>query len=245
VADGARAPWITVLTGAGLSTGSGIPDFRGPNGVWTLDPDAEKLLDHDWYVSDLAVRRRTWQMWRESPVWSAEPSAAHASLVELERAGALRAICTQNFDGLHQRAGSSPGVVLELHGSLPGSHCMDCGARQPTVELLARLDVEPDPRCAVCGGLMAVDVVMFGEALPREVLDAAVEAAAACSVFVAVGSTLTVQPAASLTRVAARAGARVIIVNAEPTPYDHLADEVDRHPIEQALPALVRRLFAG
>ncbi len=244
-ADGARDPWITVLTGAGMSTGSGIPDFRGPSGMWTLDPESEKLLDHDWYVNDRDVRRRTWQMWRESPVWSAEPSAAHASLVELERAGALRAICTQNFDGLHQRAGSTPGLVLELHGTVTGSHCMSCGAGKPTAELLAVLDIEPDPHCARCGGLMAADIVMFSEPLRRDVLDAAVEAAASCHVFVAVGSTLTVQPAASLTRVAAQAGARVIIVNAEPTPYDHLADEVDRQPIEQVLPALVRRLLAG
>ena len=244
-AGGAGDPWITVFTGAGISTGSGIPDFRGPAGVWTLDPESEKLLDHDWYVNDADVRRRTWQMWRESPVWSAEPSAAHASLVELEWAGALRGICTQNFDGLHQRAGSSRGLVLELHGSLTGSHCMACGARRPTADLLVRLEVDPDPHCVACGGLMAADVVMFGESLPGAVLDAAVEAASSCDVFVAVGSTLTVQPAASLTGVAARAGARVIIINAEPTLYDRLADEVDRRPIEQALPALVRRLLAG
>src|SRR5450830_1090633 len=184
-------------------------------------------------------------MWRESPVWSAEPSAAHASMVELERVGALRAICTQDLDGLQQRSGSSRSLGRELHGSLTGSHCMAGGARRPTADLLVRLDVDPDPHCVACGALMAADVVMFGESLPGAVLDAAVEASSSCDVFVAVGSTLTVQPAASLTGVAARAGARVIIINAEPTPYDRMADEVGRRPIEQALPALVRRLLAG
>ncbi|RYV50806.1 SIR2 family NAD-dependent protein deacylase [Pengzhenrongella frigida] len=239
-----NAPVVTVLAGAGISTGSGIPDFRGPDGVWTRDPAAAQLLEHSRYVTDAAIRRRTWQMWRDSPVWRAEPTPAHASLVDLERAGALRAICTQNFDGLHQRAGSSVGKVLELHGSLTGSRCLRCGAAEPTAGILARLDAEPDPHCTGCGGLLATDVVMFGEPLPSAVFDAAIEAAAGCDVFVVIGSTLTVQPVASLTTVAAEAGARVVIVNAEPTPYDHLADRVERRPIQEALPALVRELLA-
>ena len=234
-----------MLTGAGISTGSGIPDFRGPDGVWTHDPDASRLLDHRWYTTRSDIRRRTWQMWRQTPVWRAEPTPAHRALVDLERAGALRAICTQNFDGLHQRAGSSGAKVLELHGSLPGSRCLSCGAAEPTTEIIARLDADPDPHCAGCGGVLATDVVMFGEALPAGVLTAAVEASAGCEVFVAVGSTLTVEPAASLTGVAAESGARVIIVNADPTPYDRLAVQVDRRPIEQALPELVRTLLAG
>jgi NAD-dependent deacetylase len=243
--DTVRAPWITILAGAGISTGSGIPDFRGPDGVWTRDPEAAHLLDLDLYVRKPEIRRRTWQMWRDSPVWRAEPTTAHTCLVELERAGALRAIGTQNFDGLHQRAGSAPGKVLELHGSLTGSRCLSCGAPRPTADILAELAVVPDPRCALCDGVMATDVVMFGEALPGAAFNAAIDAAAACDVFVAVGSTLTVQPVASLTRVAADAGARVIIVNAEATAYDHLADRVDRRPIEAALPALVRELLTG
>jgi len=243
--ENARTPWVTVLTGAGISTGSGIPDFRGPNGVWTRDPLAARLLDHGWYLADPATRRRTWQMWRDSPVWWAEPTPAHRSLVDLEHAGALQAICTQNFDGLHQRAGTSGQKVLELHGSLTGSRCLTCGAAEPTADILARLDTDTDPHCARCGGPLATDVVMFGEPLPGRVLDAAVDAATACEVFVAVGSTLTVQPAASLTQVAAEAGARVVIVNAEPTPYDRLADQVDRRPIQEALPELVRELLTG
>jgi len=235
---------VTILAGAGISTGSGIPDFRGPDGVWTRDPAAAQLLEHSLYVVDADIRRRTWEMWRDSPVWRAEPTAAHRSLVDLERAGALRAICTQNFDGLHQRAGSAPGRVLELHGSLTGSRCLSCGRTEPTAGILARLDADPDPHCASCGGLLATDVVMFGEALPGGVFDAAIDAAASCDVFVVVGSTLTVQPVASLTTVAAEAGARVVIVNAEPTPYDHLAERVERRPIQDALPDLVRELLA-
>lgn len=239
-----RTPSVTVLAGAGISTGSGIPDFRGPDGVWTLDPEAAQLLEHHRYVTEAGIRRRTWQMWRDSPVWHAEPTAAHRSLVDLERAGSLRAICTQNFDGLHQRAGSSSAMVLELHGSLSGSRCLTCGKTEPTAAIVARLDADPDPHCAHCAGLLATDVVMFGEPLPAAAFNAAIDASGACDVFVVVGSTLTVQPVASLTTVAAEAGARVIIVNAEPTPYDHLAERVVREPIQEALPALVRELLA-
>jgi len=239
-----RSPRVTVLTGAGISTGSGIPDFRGPDGVWTRDPDAARLLDHRWYVRDAAIRRRTWQMWRDTPVWQAKPTRAHRSLVDLERGGHLLAISTQNFDGLHQLAGSAPALVLELHGNLPGAHCLTCGATEPTATILARLDSDPDPHCAVCDGVLAVDVVMFGEALPEGVLEASARAAAACDVFVAVGSTLTVEPAASLTAVAADAGARVVVINAEPTPYDRLASTVDRRPIDVALPELVSTLLS-
>ena len=236
---------MTVLTGAGISTGSGIPDFRGPNGMWTRDPQSARLLDHRCYVADPDIRERTWRMWHDSPVWRAQPTAAHRALVDLERAGALRALCTQNFDGLHQRAGSAPENVLELHGSLPGSRCLTCGAGEPTARILARLDTDPDPHCPHCGGVLATDVVMFGEALPDGVLDAAARAAAGCEVFVAIGSTLTVEPAASLTAVAAEAGALVVVLNAEPTPYDWCADRVDRRPIDEALPALVRELLAS
>lgn len=212
--------------------------------MWTRDPEAVQLLEYSRYVTDPGIRRRTWQMWRDSPVWQAEPTPAHVSLVELERAGALRAICTQNFDGLHQRAGSSSTSVLELHGSLTGSRCLRCGAAEPTAAILARLEVDPDPHCTRCGGLLATDVVMFEEPLPAAAFEAAIDAAGACDVFVVVGSTLTVQPVASLTAVAAEAGARVIIVNDEPTPYDHLADRVERRPIQEALPALVHELLA-
>jgi NAD-dependent deacetylase len=239
-----RAGGIAVLRGAGISTGSGIPDFRGPQGVWTRDPDAARLLDWDAYRVDVGVRVAAWRMWRDHPVWDARPTAAHRALADLERAGLLAGVATQNFDGLHQAAGCSAGLVHELHGSLPGSTCRDCGAAEPTAAVLARLEAEPDPRCRRCGGLLATDVVMFGEALPRDALDAAVEAASTCEQMWAIGTTLTVQPAASLVLVAARAGARVVIVNAEPTPYDRLADEVVRTPIDEAVPGMVARVLA-
>lgn len=236
---------VVVLTGAGVSTGSGIPDFRGPQGVWTRDPGAMRLLDWSAYREDPEVRTAAWAMWRDHPVWHAEPSPAHLALVDLERAGLLRAVCTQNFDGLHQRAGQAPALVHELHGSLPGSTCRDCGAREVTADVLARLDTEPDPRCRVCAGVLATDVVMFGEVLPSDVLGACVRAAEDCDLFVAIGTTLTVQPAAALTAVAADAGASVVIVNAAPTPYDRLADAVVREPIDDAVPALVAELVGA
>ncbi len=234
---------VTVLTGAGISTGSGIPDFRGPRGMWTRDPASMRLLDWSAYRRDPDVRAAAWAMWRDLPVWRAEPTPAHRALVDLERGGLLRAVCTQNFDGLHQLAGQDPALVHELHGSLTGSTCRSCGAAERTADVLARLDDEPDPRCRACGGLLATDVVMFGERLPPDVLDASVRAAQSCAVFVAIGTTLTVQPAAALTAVAADAGARVVIVNADPTPYDRLADVIVRDPIDQAVPALVRELL--
>ncbi|MBO0899172.1 Sir2 family NAD-dependent protein deacetylase [Cellulomonas sp. zg-ZUI222] len=240
----ADAPTVTVLTGAGISTASGIPDFRGPQGVWTRDPHAADLLELDLYVRDPAVRERGWRMWAEHPAWHAHPTAAHRALVELERAGALLATLTQNFDGLHQAAGADPERVVELHGSLATTSCLRCGTTWPTREVLARLPAEPDPACTVCGGVLKPDVVYFGERLPEDALERAVAAATDAVTFVAIGTTLTVQPVASLAAVAVDAGARLVVVNAEPTPYDHLADEVVRDPIDEAVPALVADLLA-
>lgn len=235
---------VTVLTGAGISTGSGIPDFRGPDGTWTRHPDQVELLDLGRYVADPDVRRRGWRMWREHPAWTARPAAGHLALVELERAGRLQAVLTQNFDGLHQLAGLDDHDVVELHGTLRTTSCLVCGARQPTTDVLARLAAEPDPPCAACGGILKPDVVYFGERLPDRPLERAIAAAQDGDVFLAVGSTLTVQPVASLAGLAAEVGAEVVIVNAEPTAYDHVADRVVREPIEQALPALVAELLA-
>jgi NAD-dependent deacetylase len=235
---------VTVLTGAGISTAAGIPDFRGPQGTWTRHPDQVELLEIGRYVADPDVRRRGWAAWRDHPVLTAQPAAGHHALVDLERAGRLQALLTQNFDGLHQAAGSDPGQVLELHGTLRTTSCLACAARQPTADVLARLDAEPDPPCRVCGGVLKPDVVYFGERLPERPLERAIAAAQDGDVFVAVGTTLTVEPVASLAGLAAESGAEVVIVNAEPTPYDRLADRVVREPIEQALPALVAELLA-
>uniref|UniRef100_UPI0013DEEFFF SIR2 family NAD-dependent protein deacylase n=1 Tax=Modestobacter sp. KNN46-3 TaxID=2711218 RepID=UPI0013DEEFFF len=226
-----------VLTGAGISTDSGIPDYRGPNGVWTRDPDAEKLVTLSYYVADPEIRRRAWLMRRDTAP-DARPNAGHAALVELERQGRLRALLTQNVDGLHTDAGSSG--VLELHGTVREVECLACGARTPMTAALARVDAgEPDPACADCGGVLKSATISFGQALDADVLDAAAQAAADCDVFLAVGTSLGVHPAAGLVEVAAASGARVVIVNAEPTPYDGLADLVVREPIGEALPRLL------
>jgi NAD-dependent deacetylase len=231
---------ITVLTGAGVSTDSGIPDFRGPQGVWTRDPEAEKLSTLQYYVADPEIRRRAWQERRNHPAWTAEPNAAHAALVDLERQGRLRALLTQNIDGLHQRAGSSPDAVLELHGTVHEVACLTCGERTPMREVLDRVDAgAADPSCLSCGGILKSATISFGQALDADVIEAAAEAACDCDVFLAVGTSLTVHPAAGLTDLAAAHGARVVVVNAQPTPYDGVADLVVREPVGTALPALL------
>jgi NAD-dependent deacetylase len=227
---------ICVLTGAGISTDSGIPDYRGPNGVWTRDPDAEKLVTFSYYVRDPEIRRKAWLMRRDTAP-DARPNPGHAALVGLQRQGRLRALLTQNVDGLHQEAGSTG--VLELHGTVREVECLSCGARTPMTEALARVDAgEPDPACRDCGGILKSATISFGQLLDAEVLDAAAQAAADCDVFLAVGTSLGVHPAAGLVEVAAARGARVVIVNAEPTPYDGLADLVVREPISEVLPRL-------
>lgn len=234
-----------MLTGAGISTDSGIRDFRGPNGVWTLDPAAEKLFTIQNYLADPAIRRRSWLARRENPAWSAEPNAGHQALVELERRGALGSLITQNIDRLHQKAGSSPDRVIEVHGNMVDAVCWDCGARSTTAEALARLDAgEDDPACLECGGILKTATIMFGQNLVPEVIEAAAHAARDCDVFVAVGTTLQVHPAAGLCDVAVRNGAELIIVNRDPTPYDRLAARVIREPISESLPALVDELTA-
>ena len=231
---------ICVLTGAGISTDSGIPDYRGPQGVWTRDPDAEKLVTLAYYLADPDIRRRSWLMRRDLQAAAVRPNAGHEALVGLERRGRLRALLTQNIDGLHQAAGSSPGQVLELHGTVHEVECTDCEDRTSMAAALDRVAAgEADPACAVCGGVLKSATVYFGQALDADVIDAAVAAAADCDVFLAVGTSLGVHPAAGLVEVAAAHGARVVIVNAEPTPYDGLADLVVRTPISEALPRLL------
>ncbi|MGY1616921.1 SIR2 family NAD-dependent protein deacylase [Geodermatophilus sp. SYSU D00691] len=231
---------ITVLTGAGISTDSGIPDFRGPQGVWTRDPEAEKLSTLQYYVADPDIRHRAWRERLRHPAWSAEPNSGHAALVALERQGRLRALLTQNIDGLHQKAGSSPARVLELHGTVHEVACLSCGDRTSMRSALDRVEGgEPDPACLVCGGILKSATISFGQALDAAVIEAAARAAGDCDVFLTVGTSLTVHPAAGLTEVAAASGARVVVVNAQPTPYDDRASLVVREPIGTALPRLL------
>jgi NAD-dependent deacetylase len=235
-----EAGCVTVLTGAGISTESGIPDFRGPQGVWTKDPAAQALFTIDRYLADPAIRARAWQERVHHPAWTAEPGPGHRALVALERAERLRAIATQNIDGLHQAAGSSDESVLELHGTLHRVVCLACGLLTPTPEVLARVHAgEPDPACLRCGGIQKSATVSFGQSLDPVVLGAAVEAARDCDIFLAVGSSLQVMPAAGLCDVAVEHGARLAIVNAEETPFDRVAAAVVRERIGIALPAIV------
>ncbi|WP_406005943.1 NAD-dependent deacetylase [Streptomyces sp. NBC_00637] len=236
-------PLVAILSGAGVSTDSGIPDYRGPNGVWREDPEAEKLVTYEYYMGDPEIRRRSWRMRRRHRALTAEPNAAHRAVVELERSGVPVRVITQNVDGLHQRAGLPVRKVLELHGTVRGVVCTRCHARGPMEDALARVDAgEEDPACLTCGGILKSATVMFGERLDPVVLGEAVAITKACQVFVAVGTSLRVQPAAGLAGVAADHGARLVIVNAEPTPYDEIADEVVREPIGTALPKLLREL---
>jgi len=236
----ATASSITVLTGAGISTDSGIPDFRGPNGVWTRNPSAQRMVTLQSYVEDPAVRALAWRNRREHPAWTARPNAGHRALVALERAGKLRAIVTQNIDELHQRAGSDPARVIEVHGSIFGVECLGCGRRSAMAEALQRVEAgEEDPACLGCGGIQKSATISFGQQLRPAVLQAACRAASDCELFLAVGSSLSVQPAAALCEVAVGAGARLVVVNAEPTPYDPLAAAVLRRPIGEVLPRLV------
>ena len=241
---GARA--VTVLTGAGISTDSGIPDFRGPQGLWTKNPGAEKLSTYQAYVSDPAVRRRSWRARRDHPAWRAEPNRAHVALAGLARSGLVTSVITQNIDGLHQKAGTPADRVIELHGTMFSVVCVSCGDRSPMAGAVARVEAgEDDPPCPRCGGILKSATVMFGQALDPGVLARAGQAAAACDVFLAVGSTLTVEPAASLCAVAAATGAALVIVNRDATPYDGLAAEVIREPIGTAIPRIAAQLMRG
>jgi NAD-dependent deacetylase len=236
----AKAQRVVALTGAGISTDSGIPDFRGPQGVWTKNPKAEKLSDIRHYMADPEVRRLSWQSRLENPAWSARPNAGHHALVELERRGKLHALITQNIDELHQQAGNSPEKVIEVHGTMRKVTCMSCGERAPMEKALARVRAgEADPPCRTCGGILKSATISFGQALVPEVIDRAMQASGEAEVLLAVGTSLQVYPIAGAVPLAKRAGARVVIVNAEPTPFDDLADAVFNDSISAVLPKLV------
>jgi len=230
---------IVALTGAGISTESGIPDFRGPGGVWTKDPKAERLSNIHHYMSDPEVRKLAWQARLNSPAWQAEPNAGHRALAALERDGKLHALITQNIDGLHQQAGNSAARVIEVHGTMRDVMCMSCGRRGPMQPVLDRLrSGEDDPPCERCGGILKSATVSFGQPLVPEVIERAMRVAQDADLLLAIGSSLQVYPAAGLVPLAKEAGARVVIVNAAPTPFDQLADVVLREPIGRVLPTI-------
>ena len=231
---------VTVVTGAGISTDSGIPDFRGPNGLWTKNPAAEKSATLQHYLADPAVRRFAWQNRLHSPAWDAQPNSGHRAIVELQRRGTLQAVVTQNVDELHQRAGIEPTKVIEVHGTMWWTRCWGCSDRRPMRDALDRVAAgEDDPPCLRCGGILKSDTISFGQSLVPDVIDAAMVAAERCDLLLAAGSTLSVYPAANVVPRAKTAGARVIIVNGDPTNMDRFADAVLIGRLGDLLPQLL------
>ena len=227
------------LTGAGVSTESGIPDFRGPDGIWTRDPKSERLSNIGYYIANPEIRRESWRRRLDHPAWGATPNAAHRALATLEAAGRLQLLVTQNIDGLHLAAGSSAERLVEIHGTIRETACLGCGDRRPMRETLARVaGGEEDPPCESCGGIMKSATVSFGQNLDPDLLARAEEAAATAELFLAIGTSLTVYPVARLPEIALDAGARLVIINAEPTPLDEVAHAVVRGQAGEILTAL-------
>jgi NAD-dependent deacetylase len=234
---------IVILTGAGISTESGIPDFRGPNGVWTKNPAAEKTATLEHYVNDPEVRKQAWQNRLRSEIWQAQPNAGHRAIADLEQKANVHTLVTQNIDGLHLAAGSSPEKVIEIHGTVHAAKCLQCGWRGPMEETLARVEAgEEDPACLECGGMLKSATISFGENLVQRDLERAQRAAQSTDLFIALGTSLGVYPAAGLPEVALSQGARLVIGNAQETPFDGLASATSRAPLGELLPALVERV---
>ena len=232
---------VVVLTGAGISTESGIPDFRGPHGVWTKNPQAEKLSNIHYYMADADVRKAAWKSRLEHPAWNAKPNAGHLALAALEHRGKLNALITQNIDELHQMAGNSPEKVIEVHGTMRKVICMACGMTAPMQKALDRVRAgEEDPPCRDCGGILKSATISFGQQLEPEVIGRAMRAAMEADVFIAIGTSLQVYPIAGAVELAKDAGAKIVILNAEPTPFDETADTVFREPIGATLPVLLQ-----
>ncbi len=231
---------VVVLTGAGISTESGIPDFRGPQGVWTKDPQAEKLSNIHYYMGDPEVRKAAWQSRLTHPAWNAKPNAGHQALVTLEQRGKLHALITQNIDELHQIAGNSPAKVIEVHGTVRKVVCMDCGITAPMSVALERVRAgETDPHCRDCDGILKSATVSFGQSLVPEVIARALRCAGEADLFLSIGTSLQVYPIAGAVDIARSAGARLVILNAGATPFDSRADQVFREPIGTVLPSLL------
>jgi NAD-dependent deacetylase len=224
------------LTGAGVSAESGIPTFRGAGGLWTRY-DPVKVASIEYFMADPSAY---WSVSKDRGrvALAARPNPGHHALAALEARGRLVAVVTQNTDGLHQDSGSR--TVIEVHGSSRTVQCLDCGNREPRSAVQARLDVEMPPRCGVCGGtFLKPTVVLFGEPLPRAAIQQALALARRADVMLVVGSSLVVYPAAEIPLVATRSGARLIVINAEPTPFDELAAVVIRGKSGEVLPEIV------
>ncbi len=245
IEDAAR---VLVLTGAGISTAAGIPDYRGPNGLWTRDPSAERASRADVYRSDALVRRAAWRRLSDPARAPAIPTRAHFALALAAGRGDLLGIVTQNVDGLHRAAGTPPERLVEIHGRLDRTRCLTCGARGPTDRVVHRVRRgDPDPRCEEtidarpCGGVLSVDIVRFGDALDPADWERAIDWFARADLLLAVGSTLSVRPVAQLADDLARSGRDLVIVNAEPTRLDDVARLVVRGDIDEIVPSLLVR----
>jgi len=235
-----EAERIVVLTGAGISTDSGIPDFRGPQGLWTKNPAAEKTATLQHYLSDPEIRKQAWRNRVDAPYFGAKPNSGHEALVELERRGKLHTLITQNVDGLHLAAGHDPSLIVEVHGNVREVMCMSCDERAPMERALDRVRKgEEDPPCRTCGGILKSATISFGQNLVPDDIMRAEQAALTCDLILAVGTTLAVYPVAGVVPLAKQMGAKVVIVNAEPTAMDDLADAVLQGQIAQILPQLL------
>lgn len=237
-----QASAVAVLTGAGISTDSGIPDFRGPKGVWTKDPEAEKKSHIDVWINDAEHRKDRWQRLASRQIWAeVDPNDGHKALLELERSDKLHTLVTQNVDGLHQEAGSDPAKVVEVHGTTRRVKCLDCGDGAPMQKAIDRiLAGEDDPACRSCGGILKSATISFGQSLEVESLERAQVAAQECDVLLCVGTSLGVFPVANMVPIAKNFGADIVIVNGEPTGFDELASVIVRGSISEVLPAMMR-----
>lgn len=231
---------VVVFTGAGISTDSGIPDFRGPNGLWTKNPLAEKTSTLSYYLGDPEVRKVAWEGRARTFNGTAMPNDGHRAIVAIQNAGKLSAVVTQNVDGLHQLSGVIETNVVEVHGTIRYGHCWDCKDRRPMAEYIARvLAGDPDPHCELCGGIVKSDAILFEQQLVPEVIDRALREAEECDLLLAVGSSLGVSPANGVVPRARNKGAKVVIINGEPTQMDHFADRILLGSITPILQAIV------
>jgi len=233
-----RSNRIVGFTGAGISTESGIPDFRSPKGIWANN----RMIEYGEFCSSRAGRVEYWRqkvaMWPE--MRDAKPNAGHLAFAELERRGKLLAMITQNIDGLHQRAGNSREIVIELHGTTTEAECLSCHDRISMDEAVRRVEAgDLAPECESCGGLLKPATISFGQAMPAEAMNSAIKSCLECEVILTAGSSLVVYPAASLPEIAKQNGAKLIIINRTPTAMDGVADLVLTGEIGQILPKLI------
>ena len=232
---------ILVFTGAGVSTESGIPDFRGPDGLWTkVDPDDFSI---DRHLASAETRTRTWVMWANSPLRNARPNATHRAIARLAELGRLEGCVTQNVDGLHQAGGLDDALTVEVHGNVNAVSCLGCGTRWTAEEIYDRVAAgEPDPHCLECGGVIKLTDISFGQAMPIDELERGYAMAQNADAVLAVGTTLSVWPAADIPLRAARRGVPFIIINLGETDADTVADLKLDMAAGEAMVALVERL---